>query len=435
MTELGQTRDPVSLIPGSVSSARATATDWRQKSVETGEVATALARVNVDDAWSGSAADAFREKYSGIPTKWSDASKHLSAAANALDTFADYLEWAQAQAGVAIALWDQAVAATAAAKQQHAADIAAARTEFARAYQLPTTANAYSPEIPFVDPGDALRAQARAVLSDARGQFAAAAERSAAALNTAADAAPAEPDFWALAGEAVRLAWDYQALQAQNTLATAANSTASFFNALAQHPDILWEILGGIGLISIGTGGEAGGFALDATGVGALGGVPLNMAAAGAIGAGTTTVGHGIFRAVAAASGDSAVNPVQKQKGVDRGDRRDDYGKWTKGDGQHPHVDKETRGLDEVAENRGVDVIRTKVRADVEGGNPNGRYFDGLYRNADGTYTAIEVKSGGATRDANQRTFDAIVNGGTPARATLNGEEITIVRVLLKEVP
>ncbi|ERK69792.1 hypothetical protein N136_03859, partial [Leifsonia aquatica ATCC 14665] len=277
MTELGQTRDPVALIPGSVSSARAAATDWRQKSVESGEVATALARVNVDDAWSGSAADAFREKYSGIPTKWSDASKHLSAAANALDTFADYLEWAQAQAGEAIALWDQAVAATAAAKQQHAADIAAARTEFARAYQLPSTANAYSPEIPFVDPGDALRAQARAVLSDARGQLGAAAERSAAALDTAADAAPAQPDFWALAGEAISLAWDLQALQAQNTFAIAANSTASFFNALAQHPDILWEILGGIGLISIGTGGEAGGFALDATGVGALGGVPLNI--------------------------------------------------------------------------------------------------------------------------------------------------------------
>lgn len=434
MTELGQTRDPVALIPGSVSAARAAATDWRQKSVETGEVATALARVNVDDAWSGSAADAFREKYSGIPTKWSDASKHLSAAANALDTFADYLEWAQAQTGEAIALWDQAVAATAAAKQQHAADIAAARTEFARAYQLPSTVNAYSPEIPFVDPGDALRAHARAVLSDARGQLAAAAERSAAALNTAADAAPAEPDFWALAGEAISLAWDLQALQAQNTFAIAANSTASFFNALAQHPDILWEILGGIGLISIGTGGEAGGFALDATGVGALGGVPLNIAAAGTIGAGTTAVGHGIFRAVAAASGDSAVNPVQKQEGIDRGDGRDDYGQYASGNGgDRIAANKEKVGLDNYADDNGVEVIRDKVKAHVDG-STNGRYFDGLVRNPDGTYTGIEIKSGGAPYRGQQEEFDTIVNNGTPATARLNGEQITIVKVHVERV-
>lgn len=434
MTELGQTRDPVALIPGSVSAARTVATDWRQKSVETGEVATALARVNVDDAWSGSAADAFREKYSGVPTKWSDAAKHLSAAANALDTFADYLEWAQAQAGEAIALWDQAAAATTAAKQQHAADIAAARSEFARAYRLPSTANAYSPEIPFVDPGEALRAQARAVLSDARGQLGAAAERSAAALNTAADAAPAGPDFWALAGEAISLAWDLQALQAQNTFAIAANSTASFVNALAQHPDMLWEILGGIGLISIGTGGEAGGFALDATGVGALGGVPLNIAAAGALGAGTTAVGHGIFRAVAAASGDSAVNPVEKQEGIDRGDGRDDYGQYASGNGgDRIAANKEKIGLDNYADDNGVEVIRDKVKAHVDG-SANGRYFDGLVKNPDGTYTGIEIKSGGAPYRGQQEEFDTIVNNGTPATARLNGEQITIVKVHVERV-
>ncbi|MFK3669433.1 hypothetical protein ACI2IX_04610 [Leifsonia aquatica] len=83
--------------------------------------------------------------------------------------------------------------------------------------------------------------------------------------------------------EAISLAWDLQALHAQNTFAIAANSTASFFNALAQHPDMLWEILGG---------------------------VPLN---------------------IAAASGDSAVNLVQKQEGIDRGDGRDEYGTYAEG--------------------------------------------------------------------------------------------------------
>lgn len=426
MTELGQTRDPVALIPGSVSAARTAATDWRKRSVETGEVATALARVNVDDAWSGAAADAFREKYAGIPTKWSDASKHLSSAANALDTFADYLDWAQARAADAIALWDQADAATAAAKKQHAADVAAARTAFARTYQLPSSASAYSPEVPFVDPGEALRIQARAVLSDARGQLGAAAERSAAALNTAADAAPAEPDFWAVAGAAIGLAWDFQALQAQNTFAVGVNSTASFFNALVQHPDILWEILGGLGLIALGTGGEAGGVALDATGVGALGGVPLNIAAAGAIGAGATAVGHGLFRAVAAASGDSAVNPVERQRAPD--------GKFVESDGSNYGAVKEEQGLKEIETEFGVDVTRTKVRASVDG-STNGRFYDGLFENADGTYTAIEIKSGKATPTDSQRTFDGLVSRENPARATLNGKLIEITSVILRGVP
>lgn len=63
------------------------------------------------------------------------------------------------------------------------------------------------------------------------------------------------------------------------------------------------------------------------------------------------------------------------------------------------------------------------------------RYFDGLYRNADGTYTAIEVKSGGGTQNAAQRGFDSTLSVERPATAMLNGEKIQIVRVILKEVP
>jgi len=80
-------------------------------------------------------------------------------------------------------------------------------------------------------------------------------------------------------------------------------------------------------------------------------------------------------------------------------------------------------------------VIRDRVRADVPGGNPNGRFFDGFIKNDDGTYIAIEVKSGTATRTPAQRLFDEIINSGTPATAQLNGETIRIVGVILKEVP
>ncbi|ERK70667.1 hypothetical protein N136_02978, partial [Leifsonia aquatica ATCC 14665] len=164
-------------------------------------------------------------------------------------------------------------------------------------------------------------------------------------------------------------------------------------------------------------------------------GVPLNIAAAGAIGAGTTAVGHGIFRAVAAASGDSAVNPVQKQEGIDRGDGRDDYGKYASGNGgDRIAANKEEIGLKDVEDRFGVEVIRDKVRASVDG-TDKGRFYDGLFKNADGTYTAIEVKSGGASPTASQREFDGLVSADNPARAMLHGKLIEITRVIPKEVP
>ncbi len=129
-----------------------------------------------------------------------------------------------------------------------------------------------------------------------------------------------------------------------------------------------------------------------------------------------------------------------RRHGVDRGDGRDDYGKFVSGDNRQ-WVDKEQLGLDEVAQINGLEVHRVHVRATIEGhrlagaGADQGRYYDGLMRNPDGTYTGIEVKSGSASRNAAQRDFDGAVSPDTPAFATLNGERIRIVQVILKEVP
>ena len=58
-------------------------------------------------------------------------------------------------------------------------------------------------------------------------------------------------------------------------------------------------------------GGEAGGVALDATAVGAVAGVPINVASAGLIvtGVGTALAGAGLL--MNAASGDDAVHPLR----------------------------------------------------------------------------------------------------------------------------
>ena len=72
-------------------------------------------------------------------------------------------------------------------------------------------------------------------------------------------------------------------------------------------------MLGGAGLVALGTGGEAGGVVLDATGVGAIVGVPVNVLSAGVImtgGAvaigGAALAGHGLGDLIAMARGSSS---------------------------------------------------------------------------------------------------------------------------------
>ena len=64
----------------------------------------------------------------------------------------------------------------------------------------------------------------------------------------------------------------------------------------------------------------------------------------------------------------------------------------------------------------------------VEGGNPNGRKYDGLWEKPDGTYHGYEIKSN-SSNNAVQEANDAKVSSENPARATLNGKEIIITSV------
>ncbi len=91
---------------------------------------------------------------------------------------------------------------------------------------------------------------------------------------------------------------------------------------------------------------------------------------------------------------------------------------------------KEEQGLKDYEALKGVTVVRSQVEAHVEGvANP--RLYDGLVRKPDGTYHAIEVKSGEARRSANQAAFDNLVSYDNPARATLDDQPIKITSVEL----
>lgn len=131
--------------------------------------------------------------------------------------------------------------------------------------------------------------------------------------------------------------------------------------------------------------------------------------------------------------GDDADRPLQP--GEDRGDGRDINGHFV-GSQNRPWADREQTGLDNVSERLGVDVVREQVASRHPSTGDQRRFYDGLFQNADGTWTGIEVKSGSAGRDAAQRLFDGAVSVETPAIANLpNVGQISIVKVILERVP
>jgi hypothetical protein len=129
-----------------------------------------------------------------------------------------------------------------------------------------------------------------------------------------------------------------------------------------------------------------------------------------------------------AAAGDSAA----ARAGVDRGDGRDALGRFT-GSGGYG-ADAEAQGLQDYTDLTGREAIPDHVQATLPDG-AQGRYYDGLALKPDGTYEGVEVKSGTASRNLAQRTFDGKVSPSYPATARLGGQEIKITSVRVITVP
>jgi hypothetical protein len=111
MTELGQTHDPRALVPGDPAAIRANAEALRARSDHVEKAGDGLVDIDTG-AWTGQAAEDFRDKFSYEPNKWYLAADSLATAADALTTYAHVLAWAQQQAAEAIRLWDEAQAQT-----------------------------------------------------------------------------------------------------------------------------------------------------------------------------------------------------------------------------------------------------------------------------------------------------------------------------------
>ena len=118
MAELGETRDPVALIPGKPEAIEENARVLQARAAEAGDAADGLKAIDTG-ARQGPAASAFHDKFSYEPGKWYAAADSLQAASGALNDHASTLRWAQAQAAEAISLWNQGQAATQQAKASH----------------------------------------------------------------------------------------------------------------------------------------------------------------------------------------------------------------------------------------------------------------------------------------------------------------------------
>lgn len=80
------------------------------------------------------------------------------------------------------------------------------------------------------------------------------------------------------------------------------------------------------------------------------------------------------------------------------------------------------------------DVIRDKHMATVDGYDRR-RCYDRVIQCHDGSYIGLEVKSGSASLNKHQRTFDALVSPANPARIVHKGKTISIIGVAYQKVP
>lgn len=295
MAQLGETSNPRELVPGAPDALATTAQSLLAYGDVLREAGEGLAKIDTEDGWRGESADAFRDRFHGQPTRWVEAGNEFHAAANALYDYIHTLRAAQQRAGDAISQFARGEAATTTAKNSHYRQVGEAR------------GRGDNTEIPFQDPGEADRAAARGNLETARGNVESVGHAAATLVRKATESAPERPGFWSKVGDFFSDVGE----EVVDGGKTVVNDLASFGNAMIQHPGDSAAMLGGMLLAGVSAGGEGLGVALDATGVGAVAGVPLNAVSAAGIVTGVGLAGAGAADLAQHAANDSAVEPLK----------------------------------------------------------------------------------------------------------------------------
>ena len=238
----------------------------------------------------------------------------------------------------------------------------------------------------------------------------------AAAGSGVGHAAPPEESSWydpVVNAAGTAGAWTYN-----HTAVPLVNGTANAIQAGAEHPEDLAQMAFGTGMMFLGVGGEVGGFALDATGVGAVAGVPINVAAAGAVVGGVATAGSGAGRFIQHARAND--NRLLQEADAPKSGRR------VAGDPLPDSMRPDAAGSSwegRVAANRKGDVWQAPGKVDPGKGKPQNmdmlriedpdwRYEYGCVRfyNSHGQPLTIEGRTG---RDTAYETHIKIAKDGT----------------------
>ncbi|WP_169166611.1 putative T7SS-secreted protein [Cellulomonas taurus] len=281
MSDLATCDDPRVLIDGDAETARDLADQERRRAAILDHACAALLSIDPTRIWQGNAGDRLTTTTRTIARRLDTAATAHHRAACVLDGYADDVSTARRRAATAVDLWQDGQRMSRAVRDA----------------ALPPT----------FDPGEVLREEAVTALAAARRYDTESVEQAAATIRAIADEAPDDGGFWNGVGGTWSDFWH----GAGDVGAALGNGVMSFGNALTQHPDLLLEIIGGLGMMGVGGGIEVGGVLLDATGIGAVLGVPANVAGAGMVAAGGGLAIQGTARAGLAAMGDSAVQPFQ----------------------------------------------------------------------------------------------------------------------------
>jgi hypothetical protein len=257
-------------------------------------------------------------------------------------------------------------------------------------------------------------------------------------LVAAAEAAAKTMAAWA------QVALGYVADVAQAVAADAVNAVATLGSAALHNPLDPLAMIGGAALMAGGAGLEVPGVVLDATGVGAVLGVPVNVAGAAMIATGATVAGAGALDL----SHHAELHPVtvfhahtgKPGEGINRGDGRDIYGNFTGRDGGGYGKMREAEGIKQYQGRFPGRWVTTEQRKATVDGAENSRFYDGLARKPDGTYEGIEVKSGTAGLSKPQQAFDGQVSYNNPGYVTITNEQgevetVQVTSVRVETVP
>jgi RHS repeat-associated protein len=184
--QLGETEEANELIHGNPTKIRESAKHLKDFHGAFDKVGQGMRKVD-SSGWKGEGGDTFREKFGVHPEKWTQAADACKTAAEALESYADTVKWAQGQAAEAVELYKKGRKAS-----QDAVD---AYNKKVDAYNARIKANEDpGPKPPpFTDPGKADIDAAHDKLAEARKQRNTAASQAQSKVKAALAHAPAEP--------------------------------------------------------------------------------------------------------------------------------------------------------------------------------------------------------------------------------------------------